>query len=58
MFLSCIFLDVVHWTGLEKTNHILKAIAELLGGTAEFLRCCMCTLTAPSDLRVLAGPAK
>lgn len=58
MVLSCIFLDVARWTGLEKTNHILKASAELLGGTAEFLRRCMCSLAAPSDLRVLAGPAK
>ena len=35
--LSCFSLDVVHWTGLEKTNHIFKASMELLGGTADFL---------------------
>lgn len=35
--LSCFSPDVVHWTGLEKTNHIFKASMELLGGTADFL---------------------
>lgn len=35
--LSCFSLDVVHWTGLEKTNHIFKASMKLLGGTADFL---------------------
>lgn len=25
MFLSCFSLDVMPWTGLEKTNHILKS---------------------------------
>ena len=56
--LSCFSLDVVHWAGLEKTNHIFKASMELLEGTADFLRCCMCMLTALSDLHTLAGIVK
>lgn len=35
--LSCFSLDVVHWAGLETTNHIFKASMELLEGTADFL---------------------
>lgn len=31
---------------------------EQLGDTADFPRCCLCLLTAPSDLHILAGTAK